>query len=128
MLVLFVSFFSFSPCYGQITEPTETPKTQQTITVPLSKLIELQNLISRQEPKINQFSKLLSEQKCELTMLKWELTIAKQSLQNSEQIINEQNKSLMKLSEERKKENRKLKTQRLIWQVVAGVVLLQSLK
>ena len=125
---LLVSCFSLSPCYANSTELTEQPKNQQVVMVPLPKLLELQSLISRQEPKINQLSKRFSEQKNELTMLRQELTTAKQSLQSSEQIINEQNTSLTKLSEERKKENRKLKTQRLIWQVVAGVVILQSLK
>ena len=125
---LFVSCFSFSPCYANSTEPIELPKNQQVVMVPLPKLIELQSLISKQGPRINQLSAILSEQESTLNKQYKEINLLKQSLQSSEQIINEQNASLTKLSEERKKENRKLKTQRLIWQIVAGVVILQSLK
>ena len=125
---LLVSCFCLSPCYANSTELTEQPKNQQVVMVPLPKLLELQSLISRQEPKINQLSAILSEQESVLNKQYKEINLLKQSLQSSEQIINEQNKSLTRLSEKRKKENRKLKTQRLIWQIVAGVVILQSLK
>ena len=125
---LFVSYFSFSPCYANSTEPIELPKNQQVVMVPLPKLLELQSLISRQEPKINQLSAILSEQESTLNKQCKEINLLKQSLQNSEQIISEQNASLTKLSEEHRKEQRKIKTQRLIWQIVAGIVVLQSLK
>ena len=81
--------------------------------VPMPKLLELQSLISRQSTLNKQYR---------------EINLLKQSLQNSEQIISEQNASLTKLSEEHRKEQRKIKTQRLIWQIVAGIVVLQSLK
>ena len=125
---LFASCFSFSPCYANPTKPIEQPKNQQVVMVPLPKLLELQSLISRQEPKINQLSAILSEQESILNKQYKEINLLKQSLQSSEQIINEQNTSLTKLSEEHRKEQRKIKTQRLIWQIVAGIVVLQSLK
>ena len=125
---LLVSCFCLSPCYANPTELIEQPKNQQVIMVPLPKLLELQSLISRQEPKINQLSVILSEQESTLNKQYKEINLLKQSLQNSEQIINEQNASLTKLSEKHRKEQRKIKNQRLIWQIVAGVVVLQLLK
>lgn len=125
---LLVSCFSLSLCYANPTTAVETAQNQEMILVSRSKLIALRSLISRQEPRINQLSAILSEQESTLNKQYKEINLLKQSLQSSEQIIAEQNASLTKLSEERKKENRKLKTQRLIWQVVAGVIILQSLK
>lgn len=125
---LFVSCFCFSHCYANSTEPIEPLKNQQTITVSMDKLLTLQSLISRQESRINQLSIILNKQESTLNKQCKEINLLKQSLQNSEQIISEQNASLTKLSEEHRKEQRKIKAQRLIWQVVVGVIVLQSLK
>ena len=76
------------------------PRQEVMVSVPLSKLTELQSLISRQE-----------------------LQNAKSSLSSSKQIINEQNASLMSLSATLKQEQRRtrrIERQRLLWQAVAG--------
>ena len=101
-------------------------------SVPLSKLTELQSLISRQELRLNQLQELLSgqsnglsQQSSSISQLKQELATAKNSLTSSDQIINEQNASLMSLSEELKQEQcrtRRIERQRLLWQAVAGGV------
>lgn len=100
------------------------------MSVPLSKLTELQSLISRQEQRLNQLQELLSGQSSTLSgqqnsisQLRQELATAKSSLANSKLIIDEQNSSLMSLSESIKQERRRtqrIKRQRLLWQVVAG--------
>ncbi|WP_303712931.1 hypothetical protein [Phascolarctobacterium succinatutens] len=105
------------------------PRQEVMVSVPLSKLTELQSLISRQELRLNQLQELLSgqsnglsQQQQQISQLRQELQTAKSSLTSSEQIINEQNKSLMSLSEELKQEQhrtRRIERQRLLWQVVA---------
>ena len=105
------------------------PRQEVMVSVPLSKLTELQSLISRQELRLNQLQELLSgqsnglsQQQQQISQLRQELTTAKNSLTSSDQIINEQNKSLTSLSEELKQEQhrtRRIERQRLLWQVVA---------
>lgn len=106
------------------------PRQEIMVSVPLSKLTELQSLISRQEQRLNQLQELLSGQSSTLSgqqnsisQLRQELATAKSSLANSKLIIDEQNSSLMSLSESIKQERRRtqrIKRQRLLWQVVAG--------
>lgn len=106
------------------------PRQEVMVSVPLSKLTELQSLISRQEQRLNQLQELLSgqssglsQQQQQISQLRQELQTAKNSLTSSNQIINEQNKSLMSLSEELKQEQRRtrrIERQRLLWQAVAG--------
>lgn len=106
------------------------PRQEVMVSVPLSKLTELQSLISRQELRLNQLQELLSgqsnglsQQQQQISQLRQELQTAKNSLTSSNQIINEQNKSLMSLSEELKQEQRRtrrIERQRLLWQAVAG--------
>lgn len=103
------------------------------MSVPLSRLTELQSLIDRQELRLNRLQELLSgqssgltEQSSSISQLRQELTTAKNSLTSSNQIIDEQNASLMSLSEELKQEQRRtrrIKCQRLLWQAVAGGVV-----
>ncbi len=102
------------------------------MSVPLSRLTELQSLINRQELRLNQLQKLLSgqssglsQQSSSISQLRQELATAKSSLETSKQIIDEQNSSLMSLSEELKQEQRRtrrIERQRLLWQAVAGGV------
>lgn len=109
------------------------PRQEVMASVPLSKLTELQSLISRQELRLNQLQELLSgqsnglsQQSSSISQLKQELATAKNSLTSSDQIINEQNASLMSLSEELKQEQRRtrrIERQRLLWQAVAGGVV-----
>lgn len=105
------------------------PQQEVMVSVPLSRLTELQSLINRQEQRLNQLQELLSgqssglsQQQQQISQLRQELQSAKSSLTSSDQIINEQNKSLTSLSEELKQEQRRtrrIERQRLLWQVVA---------
>ncbi len=100
------------------------------MSVPRSKLLELQSLINRQEQRLNQLQELLSgqsnglsQQQQQISQLRQELQTAKSSLASSGKIIDEQNKSLMSLSAELKQEQRRtrrIERQRLLWQIVAG--------
>lgn len=102
----------------------------QMVQVPLSKLVELQNIANRQEQRLNQLQELLggqsstlTEQSSSISQLRQELATAKSSLATSKQIIDEQNSSLMSLSESIKQDKRRMqriKRQRLLWQIVAG--------
>ena len=106
------------------------PRQEIMVSVPLSRLTELQSLINRQEQRLNQLQELLSgqssglsQQQQQISQLRQELQTAKNSLTSSNQIINEQNKSLMSLSEELKQERRRtrrIESQRILWQAVAG--------
>ena len=106
------------------------PRQEVMVSVPLSKLTELQSLISRQELRLNQLQELLSgqsnglsQQSNSISQLRQELQNAKSSLSSSKQIINEQNASLMSLSATLKQEQRRtrrIERQRLLWQAVAG--------
>lgn len=108
------------------------PRQEIMVSVPLSRLTELQSLINRQEQRLNQLQELLSgqssgltEQSSSISQLRQELTTAKSSLTSSDQIINEQNKSLTSLSATLKQEQRRtrrIERQRLLWQAVAGGV------
>lgn len=106
------------------------------VSVPLSRLTELQSLISRQEQRLNQLQELLSgqssglsQQQQQISQLRQELTTAKSSLTSSDKIIDEQNASLMSLSEELRQEQRRtrrIERQRLLWQAVAGGVVVYA--
>ena len=106
------------------------PQQEVTVKVPLSKLKELRSLIDKQEQRLEQLETLLegqsstlSGQQSSISQLRQELATAKSSLANSKLIIDEQNSSLMSLSESIKQERRRtqrIKRQRLLWQVVAG--------
>lgn len=106
------------------------PRQEIMVSVPLSRLTELQSLINRQEQRLNQLQELLSgqssglsQQQQQISQLRQELQTAKSSLTSSNQIIDEQNASLMSLSEELKQEQRRtrrIERQRLLWQAVAG--------
>lgn len=105
------------------------PRQEVMVSVPLSRLTELQSLINRQEQRLNRLQELLggqsstlTEQSSSISQLRQELMTAKSSLSKSEQIISEQNKSLTSLSESIKQDKRRMqriKRQRLLWQVVA---------
>lgn len=106
------------------------PRQEVMVSVPLSKLTELRSLIDKQEQRLEQLETLLegqsstlSGQQSSISQLRQELATAKSSLANSKLIIDEQNSSLMSLSESIKQERRRtqrIKRQRLLWQVVAG--------
>ncbi|WP_444340154.1 hypothetical protein [Phascolarctobacterium succinatutens] len=105
------------------------PRQEVMVSVPLSRLTELQSLINRQEQRLNRLQELLggqsstlTEQSSSISQLRQELITAKSSLSKPEQIISEQNKSLTSLSESIKQDKRRMqriKRQRLLWQVVA---------
>lgn len=113
-----------------IAAAAEVPAQEQTVQVPLSKLKELQSLMNSQSEKINLLERQLNaptselkEQEKLISELRSSLKEAKSSLDKSELIINEQNKSLTSLSEKLKADARRekrIKRQRLLWQVVAG--------
>lgn len=108
------------------------PRQEIMVSVPLSRLTELQSLINRQEQRLNQLQELLSgqssglsQQQQQISQLRQELQTAKNSLTSSNQI----NKSLMSLSEELKQEQRRtrrIERQRLLWQAVAGGVVVYA--
>lgn len=112
------------------------PQQEVMVSVPLSRLTELQSLINRQEQRLNQLQELLSgqssglsQQQQQISQLRQELTTAKNSLTSSNQIIDEQNASLMSLSEKLKQEQRmtrRIERQRLLWQAVAGGVVVYA--
>ena len=113
------------------------PRQEVMVSVPLSRLTELQSLISRQEQRLNQLQELLSgqssglsQQQQQISQLRQELTTAKSSLTSSDQIIAEQNASLTSLSATLKQEQRRtrrIERQRLLWQTVAGGVVVYAL-
>ena len=117
----------------------EQPAAQeQTVQVPLSKLKELQSLMTSQEQKIDLLetqldaptSELQKQQKL-ISELRSDLMTAKSSLDKSELIISEQNKSLTSLSQTIKENQRKeqrIKRQRLLWQMVAGSMAVALVK
>lgn len=81
--------------------------------------MQLQELLDAQ-------SSTLSKQQSSISRLRQELTTAESSLSSSKQIIDEQNASLMSLSATLKQEQlraQKIKRQRLLWQIVAGSVV-----
>lgn len=106
------------------------PRQEVMVSVPLSRLTELQSLINRQEQRLNRLQVLLSgqsstltEQSSSISQLRQELQSANSSLSKSDQIIDEQNASLMSLSVTLKQEQRRtrrIERQRLLWQAVAG--------
>ena len=108
------------------------PQQEVMVSVPRSKLLELQSLISRQELQLNQLQELLSgqssglsQQQQQISQLRQELQTAKNSLSKSDQIIDEQNAYLTSLSATLKQEQRRtrrIERQRLLWQAVAGGV------
>lgn len=111
-------------------ERTQTPTQEVTVQVPLSKLVELNDLMNSQEQKIELLEQLLTEPQATLkeqqnliSELRQNLQEAQSSLSKSELIIAEQNASLQSLSATMKQEQKRTKRierQRLIWQVVAG--------
>lgn len=113
------------------------PQQEAMVSVPLSKLTELQSLINRQEQQLNRLQELLggqsstlTEQSSSISQLRQELMTAKSSLSKSEQIISEQNKSLTSLSATLKQEQRRtrrIERQRLLWQAVAGGAVVYAL-
>lgn len=100
------------------------------VEVSLSKLQELNDLMNSQEQKIELLEQLLTEPQATLkeqqnliSGLRQNLQEAQSSLSKSELIIAEQNASLQSLSATMKQEQKRTKRierQRLIWQVVAG--------
>lgn len=135
---LFVSCFSLSPCYANTTTAVETAQKQEMILVSRSKLIALRSLLIEQGRKIDQLSIMLTMPKEELKKqeqlikeLKLSLENAQNSLNQSELIIAEQNSSLMTLSQELKKEKavkKRIERQRILWQVIAGGIIICTIK
>lgn len=130
--LLLLCFVLLATCRVEAAAIPVQTQTQQEVTVkvPLSKLTELRSLIDKQEQRLEQLEMLLegqrstlSGQQSSISQLRQELATAKSSLANSKLIIDEQNSSLMSLSESIKRERRRtrrIERQRLLWQVVAG--------
>lgn len=135
-LCLSLALYVLPVCCSAADAAVAAPSQEIMVSVPLSRLTELQSLISRQEQRLNQLQELLSGQSSTLSgqqnsisQLRQELATAKSSLANSKLIIDEQNSSLMSLSESIKQERRRtqrIKRQRLLWQVVAGSVVVYA--
>ena len=114
------------------------PQQEIMVSVPLSRLTELQSLINRQEQRLNRLQELLggqsstlTEQSSSISQLRQELQTAKSSLSKSDKIIDEQNASLMSLSATLKQEQRRtrrIERQRLLWQIVAGSAVVVLVK
>ena len=129
-LCLSLALYVLPVCCSAADAAVAAPSQEIMVSVPLSRLTELQSLINRQEQRLNQLQELLSgqssglsQQQQQISQLRQELQTAKNSLTSSNQIINEQNKSLMSLSEELKQERRRtrrIERQRILWQAVAG--------
>ena len=137
MLLLSLALSVLSVCCSAADVVTPIPRQQEVmVQVPLSKLKELQNLTDRQELRLMQLQELLdaqnstlSKQQSSISQLRQELQTAKSSLSCSKQIIDEQNASLMSLSATLKQEQlraQKIKRQRLLWQIVAGSVVVYA--
>ena len=136
--LLLLCFVLLGMC--RVADAAAPAQTQQEVmvSVPLSRLIELQSIIDRQEPRLGQLqeqlsgqSSTLTEQQASIDRLRQELTTAKSSLSKSELIIDEQSKSLTSLSLALKQEQRRterIKRQRLLWQVVAGSAVVALIK
>jgi septal ring factor EnvC (AmiA/AmiB activator) len=115
---------------------TPASAAEATVSVPLSRLIELRTLTDRQELRLIQLQELLdaqsstlSKQQSSIRQLRQELQTAKSSLSSSKQIIDEQNASLMSLSESIRQEQRRtrrIERQRLLWQIIAGSVVVYA--
>lgn len=137
MLLLSLALSVLPVCCSAADVVTPIPRQQEVmVQVPLSKLKELQNLTDRQELRLMQLQELLdaqsntlSKQQSSISQLRQELQTAKSSLSCSKQIIDEQNASLMSLSATLKQEQlraQKIKRQRLLWQIVAGSVVVYA--
>lgn len=119
-------------------ERTHPPTQEVTVQVPLSKLVELNDLMNSQEQKIELLEQQLTEPRTTLkeqqnliSELRQNLQEAQSSLSKSELIIAEQNASLQSLSATTKQEQKRTKRierQRLIWQVVAGGIVVALAK
>ena len=136
-LCLSLALSALPACCSAADVVTPIPRQQEVmVQVPLSKLKELQNLTDRQELRLMQLQELLdaqsntlSKQQSSISQLRQELQTAKSSLSCSKQIIDEQNASLMSLSATLKQEQlraQKIKRQRLLWQIVAGSVVVYA--
>ena len=134
LILLFASVLALlfvAQCSICAAAETQQPPTQEeTVQVPLSKLIELQSLMNSQEQKIKLLEQQLTEPQATLkeqqnliSELRQNLQEAKSSLDKSELIISEQNKSLASLSQtirQDAKRTKRIERQRTIWQAVAG--------
>ena len=122
---------------ADVAAPAQTQQ-EVMVSVPLSRLIELQSLMNLQGQKITLLKQQLTapqttlkEQQNLISELKNNLRTAKSSLAKSEQIISEQNKSLTNLSVTLKQEQRRarrIERQRLLWQVIAGSAIVVLVK
>lgn len=111
-------------------ERTHPPTQEVIVQIPLSKLVELNDLVTSQEWKIELLEQQLTEpqatfkeQQNLISELRQNLQEAQNSLSKSELIIAEQNASLQNLSAtmaQEQKRIKKIERQRLIWQLVAG--------
>lgn len=134
--LLLLCFALLATCRVEAAATPVQAQTQQEVTVkvPLSKLKELRSLIDKHEQRLEQLETLLggqssklSGQQSSISQLRQELATAKSSLANSKLIIDEQNSSLMSLSEsinQEKRRTKRIERQRIIWQIIAGSAIL----
>ena len=93
-----------------------------------SKLIQQESLIQESKAELNTLRIQLQKSKAELQILKRELSLSKESLQKQNESIENANSLLKQYEEEQKKKIRRIKRQRTIAWVVAGTLLLSSVK
>ena len=93
-----------------------------------SKLIQQESLIQESKAELNTLRIQLQKSKAELLILKSELNLSKESLQKQNESIKNANSLLKQYEEEQKKEIRRIKRQRTTAWIVAGTLLLSSVK
>ena len=93
-----------------------------------SKLIQQESLIQESKAELNTLRIQLQRSKAELQILKSELSLSKESLQKQNESIENANSLLKQYEEEQKKEIKRIKMQRTLAWVVAGTILLSSMK
>lgn len=93
-----------------------------------SKLIQQESLIQESKAELNTLRIQLQKSKAELQILKRELSLSKESLQKQNESIENANSLLKQYEEEQKKEIRRIKRQRTTAWIVAGTLLLSSVK
>ena len=93
-----------------------------------SKLIQQESLIQESKAELSMLRIQLQKSKAELQILKSELNLSKESLQKQNKSIENANSLLKQYEEEQKKEIRRIKRQRTTAWIVAGTLLLSSVK
>lgn len=122
-IILFCACSFLLPSYSSAAEVTT-----EELNLLNSKLIQQENLIQESKAELNTLRIQLQRSKAELQILKSKLNLSKESLQKQKESIENANSLLKQYEEEQKKEIRRIKRQRTIAWVIAGTILLSSMK